>query len=104
MHMKSKLWRAALAATVLGGPAATFAAWTASGSASSPGGPTITDVAAANTKSDGSAPATRLARELRQLVQAQGSTAVENPSALTSFYGYDNDALNEVGLPVMVPT
>jgi hypothetical protein len=35
---------------------------------------------------------------------AQGSTRLENPSALTSYYGYDNDVLNAAGQPQMLPT
>jgi hypothetical protein len=35
---------------------------------------------------------------------AQGSTKLENTSALTSYYGYDNDTVNSAGEPVMVPT
>ena len=35
---------------------------------------------------------------------AQGSTKLENRSALTSYYGYDNDVLNAAGEPQMVPT
>ena len=35
---------------------------------------------------------------------AQGSTKLENPSAPTSYYGYDNDVLNDAGDPQMVPT
>src|SRR5262249_46769767 len=32
------------------------------------------------------------------------STKLENPSALTSYYGYDNDVTNAAGEPQMVPT
>jgi hypothetical protein len=61
-------------------------------------------VATPNTKSDGFAPASKLSPELRQAVVAQGSTKLENTSALTSYYGYDNDNVNAAGDPVMVPT
>ena len=69
-----------------------------------PGGPALSPVATANPKSDGYAPASKLSKELRAVVQAQGSTRVENPSALTSYYGYDNDVTNSAGEPQMVPT
>jgi hypothetical protein len=59
---------------------------------------------AANTKSDGYAPASRLSPELAQIAVAQGSTKLENPSAVTSYYGYDNDTVNAAGEPQMVPT
>jgi hypothetical protein len=70
----------------------------------SPPGLTLTNVPTANTRSDGFAPASKLSPELRQVAVAQGSTKLENPSALTSYYGYDNDVLNSVGEPQMVPT
>jgi hypothetical protein len=59
--------------------------------ASPPDSPALTGVPTANSKSDGYAPASMLSPELRQIAVAQGSTKLENPSALTSFYGYDND-------------
>src|SRR5689334_4316204 len=64
----------------------------------------LTGVPAANTKSDGYAPDSVLSPELRQVVAAQGSTRLENPSALTSYYGYDSDLLNAAGRPQMLPT
>ncbi|MGN6257696.1 MAG: alkaline phosphatase PhoX [Solirubrobacterales bacterium] len=76
----------------------------AAAGATPPGGPSLTSVPAANTKSAGYAPADVLSPELRQVAVAQGSTRLENPSALTSYYGYDNDVLNSAGRPVMVPT
>jgi hypothetical protein len=78
------------------------AVFAASGSASPPG-LTLTNVPTANTRSDGFAPASKLSPQLRQVAVAQGSTKLENPSALTSYYGYDNDVLNAVGEPQMVP-
>ena len=72
--------------------------------ATPPGGPSLTGVPAANTRSAGYAPADVLSPELRQVAVAQGSTKLENPSALTSYYGYDNDVLNGAGQPAMVPT
>jgi hypothetical protein len=67
-------------------------------------GPFLTDVPTANAKADGFSPASRLSPELRQVVIAQGSTKVENPSALVSYYGYYNDTLNAAGTPQMLPT
>lgn len=72
--------------------------------ATPPNGPTLTGVPAANTKSEGYAPTDVLSPELSQTAVAQGATKLENPSALTSYYGYDNDVLNAAGQPVMVPT
>src|SRR5262249_21324925 len=72
--------------------------------ATSPDGPALSSVPGANTRSPGYAPADVLSPELRQVAVAQGSTKLENPSALTSYYGYDNDVLNSAGEPVMVPT
>jgi hypothetical protein len=69
--------------------------------------PVLTDVATANTRSDGYAPANRLSVELRDVVVAQGSTKLEGGSASPSsvnYYGYDNDVLNTAGEPQMVPT
>ena len=45
-----------------------------------------------------------LSPELEQVVVAQGATKVENPTALTSYYGYDNDVLNAAGQAQMLPT
>lgn len=76
----------------------------ATGAASPPDQPQLSDVATANTKSDGYAPANMLSAGLTENVVAQGSTKLENPSALTSYYGYYNDVLNAAGDPQMVPT
>jgi hypothetical protein len=73
------------------------------GAASTPGGPALSNVPTANTKSDGYAPASRLSAGLAQKAVAQGSTRLENSSALTSYYGYDNDVLNAAGQPQMLP-
>ena len=64
----------------------------------------LSDVPTANTKSDGFAPASKLSPELIESVVAQGSTKLENPSALTSYYGYYNDVLNAAGDPQLMPT
>jgi hypothetical protein len=81
--------------------AGTFAAI---GVASSPDSPSLTNVPSANPRPDGYAPASVLSPELRQVVVAQGATKLENPSSLTSYYGYDNDVVNTAGEPQMVPT
>lgn len=72
--------------------------------ASTPTGPALSDVATANSKSTGYAPASKLSRELEQIDLAQGSSRLENPEALAAYYGYDNDVVNNAGEPVMVPT
>jgi hypothetical protein len=72
--------------------------------ASPPSGPALTGVPTANTRSAGYTPSDVLSPELQQIAVAQGSTRLENPSALTSFYGYDNDVLNVAGQPAMVPS
>ena len=74
------------------------------GASAAPSDLSLTNVPSANTKSDGYSPASVLSPELTQSVVAQGSTKLENPSALTSYYGYDNDVLNDAGEPQMVPT
>lgn len=80
------------------------AALVAVAAATPPSGPVLTGVPSANTRSAGYAPASALSPELSQTVVAQGSTRLENPSALTSYYGYDNDVTDSAGQPVMVPT
>jgi hypothetical protein len=80
------------------------AVFAAAGWATPPSGPDLTNVPTANTRSDGYAPASKLSPQLAQLTVAQGSTRLENGSALTSYYGYDNDVLNAAGEPQMVPT
>ena len=54
-------------------------------------GPSITDAGPANTKAAGITLPDKLSPQWRQVTVAQGSTALENPSALTSWYGYFND-------------
>jgi len=64
----------------------------------------LTDVPAANPKISGVTLPTVLSPELIQVVVAQGSTRLENPSALTSYYGYDNDVLSAPpDVPRMLP-
>jgi len=91
-------------AGVAGAAVATATAFTGVGAASQSDGPALTNVPTANTKSDGYAPASKLSPELAQIAVAQGATRLENTSALTSYYGYDNDTLNAAGQPQMLPT
>ena len=91
-------------AVIAGVAAASGAVFTGVGAASQSDGPALSNVPTANTKSDGYAPASKLSPELTQVAVAQGATRLENPSALTSYYGYDNDVLNAAGQPQMVPT
>ncbi|MGZ4195286.1 MAG: alkaline phosphatase PhoX [Solirubrobacteraceae bacterium] len=99
MNLRSR--RLSLSAVAV---AATAAVLAATVTASPHDGPDLTNVQTANTKSDGYSPATKLSPELSEAVVAQGSTKVENPSRLASYYGYFNDVLNSAGEPQMVPT
>src|SRR5215831_7351567 len=58
----------------------------------------VTSVASANPKTVGVPAPNILSPELIETIVAQGSFQLENPSDLTSYYGYDNDAP-----PVPVP-
>jgi len=80
------------------------AAMAVSAGASPSPDPLFTSVPAASTRSEGYAPANKLSPELYEVSVAQGSTRVENPTALTSYYGYDNDVLSSAGEPQMMPT
>jgi hypothetical protein len=71
--------------------------------AAPPASPALTAVATANPRATGYAPANALSPELQQVIVAQGGTKVENPTASISTYGYDNDVVDELGLPAMVP-
>lgn len=51
----------------------------------------LAPVASANAKVVGTPAPNILSPELIETIVAQGSIRLENPSALTSFYGYDND-------------
>ena len=88
----------------VGAVVVTGAVFTGVASAWQSGDLVLSNVPTANTKSDGYAPASKLSAELAQIVVAQGSTKLENPSALTSYYGYDNDVLNAAGQPQMLPS
>jgi hypothetical protein len=65
----------------------------------------LTHVPNANQKAAGYAPASQLSPELRTIVLAQGSTALENPRGVTGWYGYQNDAPSPTNplWPQMVP-
>jgi hypothetical protein len=97
---RTKGWVALALATALG----VAVALTATGAASTLGSPKLTDVPTANAKSDGYALASRLSPELRQIVVAQGSTKMENPTPQIGYYGYDNDVVNVAGESQMLPT
>lgn len=51
----------------------------------------LTAVPTANTKAVGFARANALSPELAEVVVARGSTALENPSTVASYYGYNNN-------------
>ena len=101
--MTKKGTRIAVAAALA---VAGISALAVAGSATPPDYPYLSNVATANTKAVGYAPASKLSTELRQLAQAQGSTQLENPTALTGFYGYQNDVVSadDPTKPQMVPT
>ena len=63
----------------------------------------LTHVPSANPKSPGTAQPNILSPELIETIVAQGSVRLENPSALTSFYGYDNDG-PQVPVPGDLPS
>ena len=63
----------------------------------------LTHVPSANTKSPGTTQPNILSPELIETIVTQGSVRLENPSALTSFYGYDNDG-PQVPVPGDLPS
>lgn len=102
--MSSTLQRRVLqagAVTIAGG-----ALFAAIGSANSDSSSGLSDVPTANQRAAGYAPATRLSAELAQIAVAQGSTKLENPDGIVSFYGYENDVptADNPLLPQMLPT
>src|SRR3954451_25193048 len=101
-HVRKQLTRGGLVA--IAATAAAVAALAGTGTAES--GFSRTNLATANDRSDGYAPASRLSTELRQQGVAQGSTLVENPGALTQTYGYDKDVMTAgtPPRPQMVPS
>ena len=96
---------AGTAAIAIGAATTVFAV---SGSAGPSDGLYLSNVDTPNVKAVGFAPASKLSKELRQIVQAQGSTQLENPNlaALAAFYGYQNDTVSagDPTKPQMVPT
>jgi hypothetical protein len=97
--LRGHAWKAGLAAVV------GAAAFVAVGAAAPSSGPQLSNVPTANEKAAGYAPASMLSRELQQLAWAQGSTKLENPEGIVSFYGYENDvpSADNPALPQMVP-
>lgn len=93
--MKRVLWALPLAVVAVGSAAVA--------SAQPPDAPALTGLSAANTKSPGFAPPTRLSPELSQTVVAQGAMKLENPTAQVGYYGYDSDQVSSAGEPLMVP-
>ena len=81
-------------------------AFVAGSSAAPPHEPDLSNVAAANTRAVGYAPDSKFSTEIAGEVVAQGATPVENPTALTGFYGYQNDVVSpgDPTKPQMVPT
>ena len=75
----------------MAGIAAALGAVAALGATTFASGPAITDAGSANTKTAGITLPDKLSPQWRETTVAQGSTALENPSALTSWYGYYND-------------
>jgi hypothetical protein len=80
--------------------------FSALGWADSSHGPGLSNVAPANQRAAGYAPAPRLSAELQQVTWAQGSTRLENPEGIVSFYGYENDvpSADNPDFPQMLPT
>jgi uncharacterized protein DUF839 len=73
------------------GVAAALAGVAALGATTFASGPALTDAGSANTKATGIAPPDKISPQWRETTVAQGSNALENPSALTGYYGYYND-------------
>jgi hypothetical protein len=75
------------------------------GGAALPDNPELSNVAQANLKSVGYAPAPKLSKELQQLVWAQGGTRLENPSGIVTDFGFENDvsSSDDPTHPQMVP-
>ena len=89
-----------LAGTAVAASAAFAAAVTAF--PSSP--PELSPVAAANTRSDGYAPVSVLSPRAAAGRRRAGLQSPRHTSALTSYYGYDNDVVNAAGQPQMLPS
>jgi hypothetical protein len=76
------------------------------GGAALPDSPQLTGVAQPNLKTAGYTPSPKLSKELQEVAWAQGGTRLENPTALITDYGYQNDvaASDDPGKPQIVPT
>jgi hypothetical protein len=97
MHTRFRKTMAALAAAAISAlPAAPAFADEGNGPNGKPG--RVTSVASANPKSVGVPAPNVLSPELIEAIVAQGSWKLENPSDVSSYYGYGND-----GPPVPVP-
>jgi len=75
------------------------------GAAALPDNPELSNVANANLKSVGYAPAPKLSKELQEVVWAQGGTRLENPSGIVTDFGFENDvsSSDDPSHPQMVP-
>ena len=82
MKRHTKGAAAALAVLAIAGVAAV---------ASAHGGPALSDAGPANTKTAGITLPDKLSPQWREITVAQGSNALENPSATSGYYGYYND-------------
>jgi hypothetical protein len=82
------------------------AVFAATGAADPSHGFSPPDVATANERAAGYAPASRLSDGLAQITWAQGATKLENPRGIVSFYGYENDvpSADNPAVPQMLPT
>jgi hypothetical protein len=89
----------------LGAAGVAAVAGAAAVSASGGDGVRLTSVATANTRAAGYAPPNKLSPELQQIVWAQGSTKLENPSGIVTNYGYENDvsSTDDPSVPRMIP-
>jgi hypothetical protein len=75
------------------------------GSAALPDSPELSNVANANLRSVGYAPAPKLSKDLQEVVWAQGGTRLENPSGIVTDYGFEDDvsSSDDASHPQMVP-
>ena len=104
--LSSTLSRRVLGAGAVIATAVCAVGFSALGWAEASHGPALSHVPTANQKAAGYAPASRLSAELQQVAWAQGSTRLENPAGIVSYYGYENDvpSADNPALPQMLPT
>jgi hypothetical protein len=102
----STLSRRAVGAGAIAAAAVCGVGFSALGWADASSGARLSDVPTANQRAAGYAPASRLSAELQQVTWAQGSTRLENPAGIVSFYGYENDvpSADDAQFPQMLPT